>query len=275
MKKILSLMLLSSLGVVNAQSSTVTLDEQLNTSGISNSAPSYQPVKEVPSQSKQSMYPDWVNKIKEPAISEDIRPEIRETVRQIKTKPTIKESDKVQEVIDEMFPNKIDVVTYKAPPSQTVKPVEQKPAISVYEYQNSKKQNSVLLNVFLPLLIIFCMILFFVWIILKNKTDVKLDIATTPKTKDNYIPYSKREEKLKDILIESAKQTLVFDLREMEIRGILDDRDITIQTLLRTYEEISLDQVGEYSKSANIPKIEVEKIIKSTYQMLQVQYYKS
>jgi phage anti-repressor protein len=80
---------------------------------------------------------------------------------------------------------------------------------------------------------------------------------------------------LKETLIESAKQTLVSDLREMEIRGILEDRGITIQTLLRTYQEISLDQSNEYSKSANLPKIEVEKIIKNVYQILRVQYFKS
>lgn len=269
MKKVLSLLLLGSLFSIKAQSGTVvTLDKEFNTSGISNSAPSYQPVKEVPSQSKQSMYPDWVNKIKEPAISEDIRPEIRETFRQIKTKPTIKESDKVQEVIDEMFPNKIPA-SYDAPTYQTVKPAEQKQPISVYEYQNSKKQSNALLNVFLPLVIVFCMILFFVWMVLKDKT------ASIQKEKETHPSYSQREQKLKETLIESAKQALVLDLREMEIRGILDDRDITIQTLLRTYQEISLDQIGEYSKSANISKIEVEKIIKTTYQILQVQYYKS
>lgn len=250
----------------------MTLNEQFKADGYNPNTYQYTRPPERKKED-QSMYPDWVNKIKEPAISEDIRPEIREIVRQIK----VKEPDKVQEVIDEMFPNKIPV-SYEAPVSQTVKPIEHKLTVLVYEYQTPKKQNSFntdgLLNIFLPLLIIVGMILFFVWIISKNKTDVKFDVSITPKTKETYPSYSKREEKLKETLIESAKQALVEDLREMEIRGILEDREVTIQALLRTYQEISLDQLSEYSKSADIPKIEVEKIIKSTYQILQVQYYK-
>jgi hypothetical protein len=277
MKKVLLLASLIGIFTAKAQSNTVTLDEQFNTSGVSNSAPAYQPVKD-PTQSQQSMYPDWVNKIKKPAISEDIRPEIKETIKQIKTKPTVKEPDKVQEVIDEMFPNKIPVA-YEAPVSQNVKPVEQTSAISVYEYQNSKNQTGFdidrLLNILTILFPMLGVILFFIWLISKNKAKVKFNTLITPEAKETQLSYSQREELLKETLIESAKQTLVSDLREMEIKGILEDRGITIQTLLRTYQEISLDQSNEYSKSANLPKIEVEKIIKNVYQILKVQYFKS
>jgi hypothetical protein len=130
-----------------------------------------------PKKEDQSLYPDWVNKIKKPVISEDIRPEIKETVKQIKTKPTVKEPDKVQEVIYEMFPNKIPVA-YEAPVSKTVKPVEQKSAISVYEYQNSKNQNGFdierLLNILTMLFLMLGVILFFIWFISKNKIKVIL-----------------------------------------------------------------------------------------------------
>jgi hypothetical protein len=260
-----------------AQSQTVTLDEQFKAGGHNPNAYQYTPPPETPKQD-QSVFPDWVNKIKKPVISEDIRPEIKETVKQIKTKPTVKEPDKVQEVFDEMFPNKIPVA-YEAPVSQTVKPVGQKSAISVYEYQNSKNQNGFdidrLLNILTMLFLMLGVILFFIWFISKNKAKVKFNTPVTPETKNNQLSYSQREELLKETLIESAKQTLVSDLREMEIRGILEDRGITIQTLLRTYQEISLDQSNEYSKSVNLPKIEVEKIIKNVYQMLKVQYFKS
>ncbi|BAP32594.1 fasciclin domain-containing protein [Chryseobacterium sp. StRB126] len=73
-------------------------------------------------------------------------------------------------------------------------------------------------------------------------------------------------------MIESAKRTLVLDLREMEIKGILDDREIATNTLLRVYEEISLDQIDDHSKLSNILKTEVEKIIKNIYQILRAQY---
>lgn len=277
MKKVLSLLLFGGFIIVYSQSGTVTLDEQFKAGGHNPNAYQYTPPPE-PKKEDQSIYPDWVNKIKKPAISEDIRPEIKETVKQIKTKPTVKEPDKVQEVIDEMFPNKISVA-YEAPVSQTVKPVGQKSAISVYEYQNSKNQNGFdidrLLNILTMLFLMLGVILFFIWLISKNKAQVKFNTPVTPETKENQLSYSQREELLKETLIESAKQTLVSDLREMEIRGILEDRGITIQTLLRTYQEISLDQSNEYSKSANLPKIEVEKIIKNVYQILKVQYFKS
>ncbi|MBB4807004.1 hypothetical protein HNP38_002300 [Chryseobacterium defluvii] len=276
MKKVLPLLFLGSFLIVNAQSGIVTLDEQFNTSGISDMAPSYQPVIEPP-RPKQNLFSDWGQS---PAISPDITPKINDIIkdiRKIKSPQIEQEPDKVQEVIDEMFPNsnKIDVVTCKTPVSQTVMPVEQKPAI----YENSKKQSSFdidgLLNLLTIPLLIFGIVLFFIWFLSKNKVDVKFDVATTPKTKENYLSYSQRKEKLKETLIESAKQALVLDLMEMEIRGMLDDREIATQTLLRTYQEISLDQSNEYSKSANIPKNEVEKLINNVYQILKVQYYKS
>lgn len=265
MKKVLVFVSLAVIFTVKAQSNIVTLDEQFNTSGISNSAPTYQPVKE-PNQSQQSIYPDWVNKIKEPAISEDIRPEIREIIRDVKSKPTLKEAGKVQEVIDEMFPNK-STVPNQAPVVQPIKAVEQKPIAPVSKYQKSFDIDE-LLNVFIPLIIILGMVLFFVWANSKSKVNTSL-----PTQKDNQLSYSQRETRLKETLIESAKQTLVLDLREMEIKGILDDREIAINALLRVYEEISMDQIEEYSKASNISKIEVGKIIKGTYQILQTQYY--
>jgi hypothetical protein len=270
MKKVLLLVLLVGFFTAKAQSNTVTLDEQFDTSGVSNSAPTYQPVKK-PSQSKQSMFPDWVNKIKEPAISEDIRPEITEIIRDVKSKPTLKEQDKVQEVIDEMFPNKIPV-SYQAPATQTIKTVEQKPIVPVSEYQKSKKSFNIneLLNVSIPLIIIAGMILLFVWANSKNKVNASI----TPTLKDSQLSYSQREIRLKETLIESAKRTLVLDLREMEIKGILDDREIATNSLLRVYEEIALDQIDEHSKLSNIPKAEVEKIIKNIYQTLRAQYCK-
>ncbi|WP_126651488.1 hypothetical protein [Chryseobacterium aureum] len=266
MKKVLLLMSLIGIFTAKAQSNTVTLDEQFNTSGISNSAPAYQPVKE-PTQPKQSVFPDWVNKIKEPAISEDIRPEIREVIREVKYKSTLKESDKVQEVIDEMFPNKSSV-PYQAPVVQPINTVEQNPIAPVSKYQKSQKSFDIdeLLNVFIPLII--GMILFFVWANSKSKINTSLPIQ-----KDNQLSYSQRVDRLKETLIESAKQTLVLDLREMEIKGILDNREIAVKALLRVYEEISMDQIEEYSKVSNISKVEVGKIIKSIYQILQTQYY--
>ncbi|WP_312286403.1 hypothetical protein [Chryseobacterium gleum] len=265
MKKVLLLMSMIGIFIAKAQSNTVTLDEQFNTSGINNSAPNYQPVKD-PAQSQQSMYPDWVNKIKEPAISEDIRPEIREIIRDVKSQPTQKEPDKVQEVIEEMFPNKIPL-SYQSPVAQPIKTVEQKPAVSVSKSQKSFGTDE-LLNVFIPLIIIVGMILFFVWANSKSKKNTSLLTQV-----DNQLSYSQREGRLKETLIESAKQTLVLDLREMEIKGILDDREMAIKALLRVYEEISLDQIDEYSKASNVSKVEVEKIIKSTYQELRLQYY--
>ena len=230
-----------------AQSNTVTLDEQFNTSAISNSVPAYQPVKE-PTQTKQSVFPNWVNKIKEPAICEDIRPEIRKVVREVKSKPTLKESDKVQEVIDVMFPNKSSV-PYQTPVTQPIKTVEQKPIVPVSKYQKSFDIDE-LLNVFIPLIIIVGMILFFVWANSKSKVNKSLSTR-----KDNQLSYSQREQLLKESLIESAKQTLVSDLREMEIKGILDDWEIAIKDLLRVYEEISMDQIDEYSKASNISEV--------------------
>lgn len=267
MKKVLLLVSLVGVFTVRAQSNTVTLDEQFDTSGLSNSAPAYQPVKE-PTQSKQSLYPDWVNKIKEPAISEDIRPEIREIIRDVKSKPELKEPDKVQEVIDEMFPNKIPV-SNQAPVPQPINTVEQKPIVPVSEYQKSFNVDE-LLNVSIPLIMIVGMILLFVWANSKNKGNV----SVTPTLKDNQLSYSQREIRLKETLIESAKRTLVLDLREMEIKGILDDREIATNALLRVYEEISLDQIDEHSMLNDIPKSEVEKIIKNIYQTLRAQYFK-
>lgn len=277
MKKNLTfLILLGSILIFNAQSGTVTLDEQIKADGYNPNAYQYTPSPEVPKQQDQSFYPDWTKKIKEPSISEDIRPEIKETAKQVKKIPIEKEPDKVQEVIDEMFPNKIPIA-YEASASQTVKPIEQKSNVSVY--QNSKNQNSFdidrLINILTMLFLMLGVILFFIWLTSKNKAKVKFNTPVAPETKQNQLSYSQREELLKETLIESAKQTLVSDLREMEIRGILEDRGITIQTLLRTYQEISLDQSNEYSKSANLPKIEVEKIIKNVYQILKVQYFKS
>lgn len=271
MKKVLSLFLFGSLTIVYSQSGTVTLDEQFKSEAYNPNAYQYTPPPEASKQKDQSLYPDWTNKIKEPAISEDIRPEIKETVKQIKKIPKEKESDKVQEVIDEMFPNKIPIA-YEAPASQTVKPIKQKPTVSVY--QNSKNQHSFdidkLINVLTMLFLILVVILFFIWLTSKNKANIKV----MPITNENPLSYIQREEMLKETLIETAKQTLVSDLREMEIKGILDDREIAIQTLLRTYQELSLNRANEYSKSSDIPKIEIEKIIKSVYQSLKIQYYK-
>lgn len=272
MKKVLLLVSLVGVFIARAQSNAVTLDEQFDTSGLSNSAPAYQPVKE-PTQSKQSMYPDWVNKIKEPAISEDIRPEIREIIREVKSKPTPtpKEQDKVQEVIDEMFPNKIPV-SYQPPATLPINIVEQKPIVPVSEYQKSQKSYNVdeLLNVSIPLIIIVGMVLLFVWANSKNKVNASI----TPMLKDSQLSYSQREIRLKETLIESVKRTLVLDLREMEIKGILDDREIATNALLRVYEEISLDQIDEHSMLNDIPKTQVEKIIKNIYQTLRAQYCK-
>ena len=61
----------------------LAMGEQFNTSGISNMAPSYQPVIDVPTP-QQSLFPDWVNKIQAPAISTDITPEINNIIKDIR-----------------------------------------------------------------------------------------------------------------------------------------------------------------------------------------------
>lgn len=101
----------------------LTLGEQFNTSGISDMAPSYQPVVDVP-QAPQSLFPDWVNDIQTPAQSPDISPEINSIIQDIRynSMDLLQKKGKsgVDSVIAEMFPNsnKIDL-SYSVPITQT------------------------------------------------------------------------------------------------------------------------------------------------------------
>lgn len=91
----------------------LTMGEQFNTAGISNIAPSYQPVIDTPTP-QQSLFPDWVNNIKAPAKSADITPEINSIIQDIRYNSMDllqgKGKSGVDSVIAEMFPNsnKID-----------------------------------------------------------------------------------------------------------------------------------------------------------------------
>lgn len=83
----------------------LSINEQFDNSGISPSAFSYTPPADL-QMPDQSVFPQWVNDIKEPAISKDITPEIRSIVNGIRTDAlsfSTNKGDTVDGIISEMF----------------------------------------------------------------------------------------------------------------------------------------------------------------------------
>lgn len=101
----------------------LTLDEQFGNNGTSNMAFSYEPLPSAPLPN-QSVFPDWVNNIKSPSISDDIRPEINSIVQGMRFNALNLLQNKgksgVDSVLEQMFPtnNKIDL-TYDVPITDT------------------------------------------------------------------------------------------------------------------------------------------------------------
>ena len=101
----------------------LTLDEQFGNNGTSNMAFSYQPLPPSPLPN-QSLFPDWVNNIKSPSISDDIRPEINSIVQDMRfnTLNLLQNKGKsgVDSVLEQMFPtnNKIEL-SYDVPITDT------------------------------------------------------------------------------------------------------------------------------------------------------------
>lgn len=92
----------------------LTLDEQFNNTGVSNTAFAYQPLPSNPLPN-QSLFPDWVNNIKSPAISKDVQPEINNILQDMRFNALNllqnKGKSNVDSVLEQMFPtnNKIQL----------------------------------------------------------------------------------------------------------------------------------------------------------------------